>query len=292
MIICLLFSSAFAITFGLYGVQKLQARTEDFIDTNNNLHVSIQAPDNWNSGTATATIHNLNWRAGGIATTNDDSSAIFVIVNMPPFANMIMPFGQTTGLICTLLSQYVTLNSQYDMNFNGYAGHACSISATSDQLNRLPSFIPRINKEFDALLITTQQQHGTYVILYATQLGRMGEFQGMFQNILNSISFGTAGGNMTSSGGGNMTSMTNATAPGGGNMTSPSPNATNTAFQEPALGHNFVWQGTKSSQIDPLSGHANEYVAAVLKPRSDGAVYSGVLTYTAIKGVNVEIWDA
>ncbi len=161
------------------------------------------------------------------------------------------------------------------------AGQACSISATSDQLNRLPSFIPRINKEFDAVLISPQQ-HGTYVILYATQHGRMGEFQGMFQNILNSISFGNAGNNI----GGNMTSS------GGGNMTSPSPNPTNATFQEPALGQNFVLQGTKTSQIDPLRGHANEYVAAVLKPRADGAVYSGVLTYTASNGVNVEIWDA
>jgi len=53
-----------------------------------------------------------------------------------------------------------------------------------------------------------------------------------------------------------------------------------------------VAQGTASSQVSPLPGHAKEYVAAILKPRSDGAVYSGVLTYTASKGVNVEIWNA
>jgi hypothetical protein len=54
-----------------------------------------------------------------------------------------------------------------------------------------------------------------------------------------------------------------------------------------------VWQGTVSSQVSPLGpSHAKEYVAAVLKPRADGAVYSGVLTYTASKGVNVEIWHA
>ena len=51
-------------------------------------------------------------------------------------------------------------------------------------------------------------------------------------------------------------------------------------------------QGTASSQISPLAGHAKEHVVAILKPRSDGAVYSGVLTYTASKGANVEIWNA
>lgn len=64
------------------------------------------------------------------------------------------------------------------------------------------------------------------------------------------------------------------------------------AFQEPAVGQAFVYQGTASSQVSPLPGHANEYVAAVLKPRSDGAVYSGVLTYSTSNGANVEIWHA
>jgi hypothetical protein len=66
----------------------------------------------------------------------------------------------------------------------------------------------------------------------------------------------------------------------------PSTNATS------AVGQSFVYQGTSSSQVSPLAGHAKEYVAAVLKPRADGAVYSGVLTFTASKGVNVEIWHA
>src|SRR5262249_16458630 len=61
---------------------------------------------------------------------------------------------------------------------------------------------------------------------------------------------------------------------------------------EPTSGQSFVWQGTASSQPDPLSGHENEYVAAILKPRSDSGVYSGVLTYSASRGANVEIWHA
>ena len=83
----------------------------------------------------------------------------------------------------------------------------------------------------------------------------------------------------------------NATSSGPTNATSAAPSTNNTASQA-AVGQSFVTQGTASSQISPLAGHAKEYVAAILKPRSDGAVYSGVLTYTASKGVNVEIWNA
>jgi hypothetical protein len=91
---------------------------------------------------------------------------------------------------------------------------------------------------------------------------------------------------------------TNATSPGPStNATSPGPSApsatpsTNATSAAPAVGQSFVWQGTASSQISPLGPkHSKEYVAAVLKPRDDGAVYSGVLTYTASKGANVEIW--
>ena len=84
---------------------------------------------------------------------------------------------------------------------------------------------------------------------------------------------------------------TNATSAGPPNATSAAPSTNNTASQA-AVGQSFVAQGTASSQVSPLPGHAKEYVAAILKPRSDGAVYSGVLTYTASKGVNVEIWNA
>jgi hypothetical protein len=76
------------------------------------------------------------------------------------------------------------------------------------------------------------------------------------------------------------------------NASSAAPSTNQTAAQGPAVGQSFVWQGTKSSQVSPLPGHAKEYVAAVLIPRGDNAVYSGVLTYTASKGVNVEIWHA
>jgi len=103
--------------------------------------------------------------------------------------------------------------------------------------------------------------------------------------------------NSTSAGPTNATSAgpTNATSAGpSSNATSSAAPSTNqTASQGPAVGQSFVWQGTKSSQVSPLAIHkGKEFVAAVLIPRGDNAVYSGVLTYTASKGVNVEIWHA
>ena len=89
----------------------------------------------------------------------------------------------------------------------------------------------------------------------------------------------------------------NATGAPSANATSaPSANATS-AFvanttEEPTSGQSFVWQGTASSLRDPLHGHGKEFVAVILKPRSDNGVYSGVLTYAASRGANVEVWHA
>jgi uncharacterized membrane protein YgcG len=84
------------------------------------------------------------------------------------------------------------------------------------------------------------------------------------------------------------TNSTSSSAAPSGNSSSSTTNAT--SAQEPAAGQSFVWQGTKSSQADPLSGHTKEQVTAILLPRSDKGVYSGVLTYSASKPVNVEVW--
>lgn len=92
-----------------------------------------------------------------------------------------------------MLSQYITIDNQYDVNFSdGSSGHAYSISVTPDQLSKLQSVLPSINKPLDAVLIITQHQGGTYAIAYATDPGRMGDFIGTFQNILSSLRFGTA----------------------------------------------------------------------------------------------------
>jgi len=164
---------------------NVESHTEGFTDTNDNLQVSFQAPDSWNSGMAAATIHNLgSWRSYGVLTANDDLSAFFIIINLPPLANFGLP-----SFDANLLSQYVTLNSQYDLKFNGYSGHAYSVSVSSDQLSRLQSFLPSIDKDFSAVMITTEQKGGTYLIVYATEPEMMDHFQDIFRNMLNSVSF-------------------------------------------------------------------------------------------------------
>jgi len=81
------------------------------------------------------------------------------------------------------------------------------------------------------------------------------------------------------------------TVPGGdatgtGATSSSAPTA---ATQEPPVNQNFVRQGTVASGQDPLPGHESHELAFVLPPRSDGGVYSGVLTYTASKPVEVVV---
>src|SRR5918994_1934299 len=78
----------------------------------------------------------------------------------------------------------------------------------------------------------------------------------------------------------------NATETGAASAQTPTPTA---AIQEPAVNQNFVRQGTVASGQDPLPGHESHELAFVLPPRSDGGVYSGVLTYTASKPVEVVV---
>jgi len=83
----------------------------------------------------------------------------------------------------------------------------------------------------------------------------------------------------------------NATGGPSGNATGgPSGNATATSAQEAPIGQSFVITGTKSSQVSPLPGKKDQ-LAAILVPRADDGIYSGVLTYTLSKGGNVEIWQ-
>jgi hypothetical protein len=89
------------------------------------------------------------------------------------------------------------------------------------------------------------------------------------------------------------TSTQNQTATGA-NATETGATATQTqtqaaATQEPPVNQNFVRQGTVASEQDPLPGHEAHELAFVLPPRNDGAVYSGVLTYTASKPVEVVV---
>jgi hypothetical protein len=111
------------------------------------------------------------------------------------------------------------------------------------------------------------------------------------------------GGNTTTTGAASQdqttatdTTSTQGQADTGVNATETGPAATQTqpqtpaaATQEPPLNQNFVRQATVASGQDPLPGHESHELAFVLPPRSDGGVYSGVLTYTASKPVEVVV---
>jgi hypothetical protein len=78
----------------------------------------------------------------------------------------------------------------------------------------------------------------------------------------------------------------NATETGAAPASAQTPTPT-AAVQEPPVNQNFVRQATVASAQDPL--REGEQLAFILPPRSDGAVYSGVLTYTASKPVDVVV---
>jgi hypothetical protein len=103
----------------------------------------------------------------------------------------------------------------------------------------------------------------------------------------------TAAGTPTTGATPDTTTQTPTQAVPGGNATqtgasAPTPTPT-AAVQEPPVNQNFVRQATVASGQDPLPGHESHELAFVLPPRSDGAVYSGVLTYTASKPVEVVV---
>src|SRR6476659_4862379 len=173
-------------------IRKVQARTEEILDSgNNNLKMSMQAPNDWNSGIVSQTVAKLNWRLNGLTATNNDLSGFFIVVNLPSLANFALPLGQKTGLLSWIISHYATINNESEVILaDGSSGHLYSISVSSDQLHRLNA---PVDKGFDGVMITTKQQGGTYIILYAAQHGRMGEFKDTFTSMLHSVSFRKSG---------------------------------------------------------------------------------------------------
>jgi hypothetical protein len=69
--------------------------------------------------------------------------------------------------------------------------------------------------------------------------------------------------------------------------TAPQTQTPTAATQEPPTNQNFVRQGTVASSPGQVAGTEN--LAFILPPRNDGGVYSGVLTYTASKPVEVAV---
>ena len=119
-----------------------------------------------------------------------ESIAFFAIINAPSLANATIPLGQKLGLISFALSQFVTINRESDMTLSdGSPAHLYSISASVDQLRKLKA---PMDKALDVVLITTQQHDKTYIVVYATEAGRMSQYQSAFDNILNSVTLGSA----------------------------------------------------------------------------------------------------
>jgi hypothetical protein len=59
--------------------------------------------------------------------------------------------------------------------------------------------------------------------------------------------------------------------------------------QQPFQQQQIVQQGVVTSAIDPLPGHEAHQSAIILRLREDNSVYSGILTFTASKPVEVQV---
>ena len=59
--------------------------------------------------------------------------------------------------------------------------------------------------------------------------------------------------------------------------------------QQQQLGDSLVLQNTTTSIQDPVPGHSGHQLALVAPPREDGKIWSGVVTFTASKPVDVVV---
>ena len=73
--------------------------------------------------------------------------------------------------------------------------------------------------------------------------------------------------------------------------TTTAPKPTAGGAPEPRVGQTVNWQGTVSSVASPLAGKAKEQVAVILPLRKDGGLYTGVVTFSSSKNVQVEVWN-
>jgi plastocyanin len=180
-----------------------EARNEQVADSNNNnLMLSMQAPDDWNSGKLSTTVLSVDWKLNGLFATNFGTKlfglsnvpiAFFTVVNAPSIVNTALPFLQKTGLISFALGQAVTINKETDLKLSdGSSAHQYSISASLEQ--EVP-----LDKAMDAVIITTQQNDKTYIIAYGTEQGQLGQFQSSFDSMLRSVTIGSASFSSTAS---------------------------------------------------------------------------------------------
>jgi len=61
------------------------------------------------------------------------------------------------------------------------------------------------------------------------------------------------------------------------------------AQQQQQQGDSLVVQNTTTSMMDPVPGHSSHQLALAAPPRQDGKIWSGVVTFTASKPVDVVV---
>lgn len=123
IILLLVLTNIVFLSSGAKVIQMSDARTEETLDTsNNNLSISMHAPDDWNSGKLSATIVSLDWKFNELFTSNfatsflsttEEPIEVFAVLNSFSWLNMALPFGQKTGLLSFILSQYATVNREF-----------------------------------------------------------------------------------------------------------------------------------------------------------------------------------
>jgi hypothetical protein len=157
------------------------------------------------------------------------------------------------------------------------------------------------NKEISHSMISTIAISTLFVASFMLSANQLSQQASAIHegNATTTVQRQTIGGNATttSATSQDQTAATNTTttqnqAAAGGSTTETDATATQTqtptaSTQEPPMNQNFVRQGTVASSPGQVAGTEN--LAFILPPRNDGGVYSGVLTYTASKPVEVAV---
>ena len=157
------------------------------------------------------------------------------------------------------------------------------------------------NKEISHSVISTIAISTLFVVLFMVSASQLSQQASAIHegNATTTVQRQTIGGNATTTSSSSQdqtvapdTTTTQNQAAAGGSATETDATATQTqtptaATQEPPMNQNFVRQGTVASSPGQIAGTEN--LAFILPPRNDGGVYSGVLTYTASKPVEVAV---
>jgi len=133
--------------------------------------------------------------------------------------------------------------------------------------------IPSINREFDAVLITTQHSGVTYIIAYATDRGRMSEFENTFKNIFCSVSFN---GTKTPQNGITTCNLSNPSPTSSGPNSSLAANGVNGATAELTILEGASVQGSPNYDPNSLTVRKGDKITVTNKDNVPHTVTSGI----------------